>query len=135
MPLKLITDLPVDSHDDAVDKLRWYAMRWKIEVFHKILKSGCRAEQARLRIAERLVRLLAVFCILSWRVFWLTMLNRTELGLELAGKGAGHGGNRPVRWLLREIVSRCAQTERAERACRVISSWWPVWKRRLLEGE
>ena len=84
MPLKLITDLPVDSHDDAVDKLRWYAMRWKIEVFHKILKSGCRAEQARLRIAERLVRLLAVFCILSWRVFWLTMLNRTELGLEPA---------------------------------------------------
>ena len=43
MPLKLITDLPVDSHDDAVDKLRWYAMRWKIEVFHKILKSGCRS--------------------------------------------------------------------------------------------
>ena len=81
---KLITDLPVDSHDDAVEKLRWYAMRWKIEVFHKILKSGCRAEQARLRIAERLVRLLAVFCILSWRVFWLTMLNRTEPDLEPA---------------------------------------------------
>ena len=81
---KPITDLPVDSHDDAVEKLRWYAMRWKIEVFHKILKSGCRAEQARLRTAERLVRLLAVFCILSWRVFWLTMLNRTEPDLEPA---------------------------------------------------
>ena len=53
---KLITDLPVDSHDDAVEKLRWYAMRWKIEVFRKTLKSGCRGEQARLRIAERLVR-------------------------------------------------------------------------------
>ena len=81
---KLITDLPVDSHNDAVEKLRWYAMRWKIEVFHKILKSGCRAEQARLRTAGRLVRLLAVFCILSWRVFWLTMLNRTEPDLEPA---------------------------------------------------
>ena len=81
---KLITDLPVDSHDDAVEKLCWYAMRWKIEVFHKILQSGCRAEQARLGIAERLVRLLAVFCILSWRVFWLTMLNRTEPVLEPA---------------------------------------------------
>ena len=81
---KLITDLPVDSHDDAVEKLRWYAMRWKIEVFHKILKSGCRAEQARLRTAERLVRLIAVFCILSWRVFWLTMLNRTAPDLEPA---------------------------------------------------
>ena len=81
---KLITDLPVDSHADAVEKLQWYAMRWKIEVFHKILKSGCRAEQARLRTAERLVRLLAVFCILSWRVFWLTMLNRTKPDLEAA---------------------------------------------------
>ena len=81
---KLITDLPVDSSDEAVEKLRWYAMRWKIEVFHKILKSGCRAEQARLRTAERLVRLIAVICILSWRVFWLTMLNRTGPDLEPA---------------------------------------------------
>ena len=79
---KLITDLPVESHADAVGKLHWYAMRWKIEVFHKILKSGCRAEQARLRTAERLVRLLAVFCILSWRVFWLTMLNRVKPDLQ-----------------------------------------------------
>ena len=67
-----------------MEKLQWYAMRWKIEVFHKILKSGCRAEQARLRTAERLVRLLAVFCILSWRVFWLTMLNRIKPDLEPA---------------------------------------------------
>ena len=59
-------------------------MRWKIEVFRKILKSGCRAEQARLRTAERLVRLIALFCILSWRVFWLTMLNRVEPSLEPA---------------------------------------------------
>ena len=81
---KLITDLPVDGHDAAVEKLQWYAMRWKIEVFHKILKSGCRAEQARLRTAERLVRLLAVFCILTWRVFWLTMLNRAKPNLEPA---------------------------------------------------
>ena len=81
---KQITDLSVDSHDDAVEKLQWYAMRWKIEVFHKILKSGCPAEQARLRTAERLVRLIALFCILSWRVFWLTMLNRVEPNLELA---------------------------------------------------
>lgn len=73
---KLITDLPVTSAADAVRMLRWYGMRWKIEVFHKILKSGCRAEDARLRTAERLVNLIALFCILSWRLFWLTMINR-----------------------------------------------------------
>lgn len=51
-------------------------MRWKIELFHKILKSGCRAEDSRLRTAQRLANLIAVFCIVRWRVFWMTMLNR-----------------------------------------------------------
>jgi hypothetical protein len=74
---KLITDLPVNSTEQAIEKLAWYAQRWKIELFHKILKSGCRAEDAKLRTAERLVNLIAIFCILSWRIFWLTMINRT----------------------------------------------------------
>ena len=51
-------------------------MRWKIKTFHKILKSGCHAEDSRLRTAQRLTNLTALFCILSWRIFWLTMLNR-----------------------------------------------------------
>lgn len=73
---KLVTDLPVTSPEEVVEKLRWYAQRWKIELFHKILKSGCRVEAARLRTAERLAKLIAVFCILSWRIFWTTMINR-----------------------------------------------------------
>jgi hypothetical protein len=73
---KLITNLPVTSRVQAIEKLQWYALRWKIETFHKILKSGCQAEQSKLRTAERLVNLLATFCILSWRIFWLTMINR-----------------------------------------------------------
>ncbi len=79
---RLITDLPVHSNETAIEKLRWYAMRWKIEVFHKILKSGCKAEDARLRTAERLVKLIAVFCILSWRVFWMTMIHRSAPNAE-----------------------------------------------------
>ncbi|MEJ0050937.1 MAG: IS4 family transposase [Methylovirgula sp.] len=74
---KLLTNLPVKSRKDTIEKLEWYAMRWKIEVFHKILKSGCKAEESKLRTAERLVNLIAVFCIVSWRVFWMTMLNRS----------------------------------------------------------
>jgi len=73
---KLITDLPVNSREEVMEKLRWYSMRWKIETFHKILKSGCKAEESRLRTAARLANLIAVFCILSWRIFWLTMMNR-----------------------------------------------------------
>src|SRR4051794_32556958 len=56
--------------------LDWYAMRWKVELFHKILESGCRAEESKLRTAERLVNLLSISCILSWRIFWMTILNR-----------------------------------------------------------
>jgi len=74
---KLMTDLPVRTRAEAIEKINWYAMRWKIEVFHKVLKSGCKAEESKLRAAERLANLMAVFCILSWRVMWLTMLNRT----------------------------------------------------------
>jgi hypothetical protein len=50
-------------------------MCWKIETFHKILKSGCRAEESRLRTAQRLTNLIAVYCIMGWRVFWLTMMS------------------------------------------------------------
>lgn len=73
---KLITDLRVTSRRDALEKIRWYSQRWKIETFHKILKSGCRAEASKLRTAERLVNFLSIQCILGWRIFWLTMINR-----------------------------------------------------------
>ncbi|WP_249784606.1 IS4 family transposase [Bradyrhizobium sp. IC3195] len=74
---KLITDLPVGSRTDAIEKLEWYGLRWTIEVFHKILKSGCKAEESKLRTAQRLTNLISLFCILSWRVFWMTMLTRS----------------------------------------------------------
>jgi hypothetical protein len=79
---KLITDLPVRERADAIEKIDWYAMRWKIEMFHKVLKSGCRAEASKLRTADRLANLMAIFCILGWRVLWLTMLARTNPNLS-----------------------------------------------------
>ncbi|MBK3804435.1 IS4 family transposase [Azospirillum brasilense] len=86
---KLATDLPVADTAAAVEKLRWYALRWRVEEFHKILKSGCKVEAARLRTAERLVKLIAVLCIVGWRVFWLRMMNRVvpdvEPGIALTG--------------------------------------------------
>ena len=74
---KLLTNLPVRSLAAAIQKLTWYALRWKIETFHKILKSGCKAEESQLRTSPRLANLLAVFCIISWRIFWMTMLQRS----------------------------------------------------------
>lgn len=73
---KLATDLPVTNIDEAIEKLKWYALRWRIEVFFKILKSGCKAEELKLRESERISKMILVYCILSWRVFWITMMNR-----------------------------------------------------------
>jgi hypothetical protein len=58
---KLITDLSVTFRREAIEELDWYALRWKIETFHKILKSGCRAGEPRLRTADRLANLTSFF--------------------------------------------------------------------------
>ncbi len=75
---KLITDLSINTLEEAIEKINWYAMRWKIETFFKILKSGCKAEESKLRTADRLANLISVFCILSWRIFWMTIINRVS---------------------------------------------------------
>jgi hypothetical protein len=42
------------------------------------MKSGCRAEEARLQTAERLVKFLALVAVVSWRIFFLTMSARAK---------------------------------------------------------
>ena len=74
---ELVTDLPVRSRHDVFQMIRWYALRWKIEVFHKTMKSyGCNVERSKLQTSERLVNFIALFYIIGWRIFWLAMLNR-----------------------------------------------------------
>ena len=73
---KLITNLPVETHADAVHKLEWYALRWNIETFFRTLKTGCRIEDVRLASADRLANCIALCCVVAWRVSWLTILRR-----------------------------------------------------------
>ena len=112
---KLVTDLPIRSRKEAIEKLTWYAMRWKIETFHKILKSGCKAEEVKLRTAERIVNLIAVLCILSWRVFWLTMLSRA-----LPNAAPEMALTATEIYLLDQLVS---DTSNAKSAGNTVSSW------------
>lgn len=74
----LLTDLPVTNFDEAVEKVRWYCLRWRIEVFHKVLKSGLRVEQCRLQTADRLIRYLTVMSIIAWRIYWTTLIARAN---------------------------------------------------------
>ena len=81
---KLITNLPVATHADAVHKLEWYALRWKIESFFRTLKTGCRIEELRLATADRLANCIALCCVVAWRVSWLAMLSREAPGTDPA---------------------------------------------------
>ena len=56
----LLTNLEVTSFDRAYEKIQWYALRWRIEMFFKVLKSGFRVEACRLAHGERLSRYLTV---------------------------------------------------------------------------
>jgi hypothetical protein len=72
----LLTNLPVETPEQAVEKLQWYLCRWQIEIFFRVLKSGCRVEALQLETRERLEPALALYMIIAWRVLHLTMLGR-----------------------------------------------------------
>jgi hypothetical protein len=73
----LLTTAEIHSTAEALERLDWYACRWGIEIWHKILKSGCKIEARQLGTAERLKRLLALFSVVAWRILYATMLART----------------------------------------------------------
>jgi hypothetical protein len=72
----LLTTVAVHTVADAIERVEWYACRWGIEVWHRILKSGCRLEARQLGTAERLQRCLTLYSVIAWRVFYTTMLAR-----------------------------------------------------------
>ncbi len=72
----LLTSVPISSTEDALERLEWYAARWGIEVWHKVLKSGCRIEDRQLETAERLIRCLTLYSVIAWRIVYATMLAR-----------------------------------------------------------
>ena len=72
----LLSNVAIESWQDATERIGWYCVRPGIESWHKILKSGCTVEECRLEEAERLKPYLALMGIIAWRLFWLTHINR-----------------------------------------------------------
>jgi hypothetical protein len=70
----LLTTVAVTNPADAFERLQWYARRWGIEVFHRILKSGCQVEARQLENAQRLQNCLAIDLVVAWRIYYLTTL-------------------------------------------------------------
>lgn len=74
----LLTNVEVKDFADALQRIEWYRIRFSIEVYHKVLKSGCQVEESRLMTADRLKKHLALMGVIAWRLFWMTFLNRTD---------------------------------------------------------
>jgi hypothetical protein len=67
----LLTTRPVETLDQALEIIAWYARRWTVEELHKAWKTGCRAEQRQLEEADRLVPLLGALAIVAVRLLRL----------------------------------------------------------------
>jgi hypothetical protein len=81
----LLTTLPLRNVAEALSCVEYYCVRWQIEVWHKVLKSGCRIESLQLAQAERLERCLALYSVIAWRLMYALMLSRSlpELSCEV----------------------------------------------------
>jgi hypothetical protein len=77
----LLTNTSVTTFADALQVVQWYCCRWQIEVYHKVIKSGCTVEDCRLKTADRLQNYIALMSVIAWRLLWLTYINRTEPNL------------------------------------------------------
>jgi hypothetical protein len=81
----LLTTIAITSREQAEQMLAWYGLRWRIEDWHRVLKTGCRVERLGHDSAERLQRAIAIRMVIAWRIMLMTLLGREvpELPAEL----------------------------------------------------
>lgn len=72
----LLTTCDVSTAEQAQQMLSWYCLRWRIEDWHRVLKSGCKIEKLQHKTAERLKRTIAINLVIAWRIMLLTLLGR-----------------------------------------------------------
>lgn len=69
-------DLSQDTEQRAFEVVDWYKLRWGIETFHKILKSGCRVESAQYDELHRLKKFITIMSLIAWRLHALIHAQR-----------------------------------------------------------
>lgn len=70
-----LTSLPIDTFEQSILIIKYYLCRWEIEVFFKILKSGCKVEERGITNGG-LVPLIAIFLVIAWRIMYAMKLGR-----------------------------------------------------------
>lgn len=72
----LATTLPIDTLEAVRLIVAYYCLRWRIEIFFRTLKSGCRIERRLFEMLPRTLNCLALYMIVAWRVMYLVYLGR-----------------------------------------------------------
>ena len=74
----LLTSLPVTSEAEVLTCLHYYRLRWLVERFHYVLKSGCRVEALQLATGPRLQRALAIYSVVAAWILLCTYAARVD---------------------------------------------------------
>ena len=81
----LLTTVAIEDAAGAEEVLRWYCLRWRIEEWHRVLKTGCKVDELGHQSATRLSRAISIRMVIAWRIMLMTLLSREspELPPEL----------------------------------------------------
>ena len=74
----LLTTMKIDNFEKARKIVDYYAKRWGIEVYHKILKSSCKIEKKGLGSDKKLFAGIAIDLIVGFKIFSLTKLSHEQ---------------------------------------------------------
>jgi Transposase DDE domain/Transposase DNA-binding len=73
----LLTSLEVNTLEEAITIAGYYTLRWVVERFHLILKSGLNIEKLQLDNFTRLQNALQLYSLVGWHLLWLYRLGQT----------------------------------------------------------
>jgi len=80
----LLTTASVETLDDALSVIEHYELRWRIEEWHKALKTGCQIEERQLQTWNRMDVLLGLYSVIAWKVLELRNLAREDSAADPA---------------------------------------------------
>lgn len=83
----LYTDIEVNTVQDAIKVVQYYALRWIIEIYHKILKTGLRAENLQLETAHAIFATIAIMSIVGLRI--LDLRERLRMNPDAPAQESG----------------------------------------------
>ena len=143
----LLTSEPVTTVEAALTILRWYGYRWRVEEYHKVLKSGCQVERYRLA-ATGMKTLLGFYSVIAVDLLRLTYLQRTQpdqpadtvlspVQIQVLRAKAPHPPtDLTVRWALEAIARLGGYLEHRRKSPIGIQVLWRGWTRLngLVEG-